>query len=354
MMSNKKHTILLSKSVVLLLFIFFTGYLLAQDLHFSQYFANPLSYNPANTGFYNGSYRVGLNHKQQWPWAIQGKYLNYNSSAAYADFSILDKRINDTDWAGVGFNFLNDIAGDGSLMANKIYGSFAYHKGLDRYHKHFLSFGATIGFVSRTINFNALYFNNQWVDRVGFDVNIPNNENYDRQKTAYLDLGIGIQGKHQIGKSFNFTYGFSMLHINRPKESFYNQKNRLGIRFLVQSGLDVKLNSSLSLNTSFYFTTQKKAHEVLLSSYASIKLGESEKQQETRLHLGAIYRVKDALSPLAGIEFHRTRLLINYDFNLSSLTKASKGNGGFELSFTHIGTFKRKRNFTHKVYCPKF
>lgn len=326
----------------------------AQDLHFSQYFANPLSFNPANTGFFDGSYRLGVNHKQQWPWAIDGKFLNYNTSSAYADFSFLDKKINDLDWAGIGFNFLNDQAGDGNLSANKAYLSLAYHKGLDKQHKHFLSIGLTAGFVHRSINFPALYFNNQWVDRQGFDLSLSNFEDLNKESINYLDLGIGIQGKNQLSPKFNLSYGLSFLHLNKAKESFYLEDNRLGIRYLIQAGLEYKINERFDLNSSFYFSQQKKARDLLFGTMMGFLTHNNPKEKTSKIYLGVYYRLKDAISPILGYQYHKTRILINYDINLSSLSKASKGNGGFEFSLTQIGAFGKKKNLQHKVYCPKF
>lgn len=351
---DKFHIILLRYFAVQIFLAVFIFNLNAQDLHFSQYFANPLSYNPANTGFFDGSYRLGINHKQQWPWAIEGKFLNYNSSSAYADFSFLDKKINDLDWAGIGFNFINDRAGDGNLIANKAFMSMAYHKGLDKQHKHFLSFGFQVAYVHRSINFNALYFNNQWVDRVGFDLSLPTNEGLSREQTGYVDLGIGIQGKNQLSDKIGISYGYSILHYNRPTESFYAQDNRLGIRNNAQFSLDYQVNQRFDLSTSLFYTTQKQAYELLFGSLAGIKTKQTPNSKTAKIYLGLYYRLKDALSPIMGYQYHRTRVLINYDINLSQLSQASRGNGGFELSLIQIGNFKKKKNLAYKTYCPSF
>ena len=38
----------------------------AQDPHFSQFFASPLTLNPAFTGKFDGSWRLAANHRDQW------------------------------------------------------------------------------------------------------------------------------------------------------------------------------------------------------------------------------------------------------------------------------------------------
>lgn len=43
------------------------GYSYAQDPHFSQFFASPLTINPANTGNFSGTLRAALNSRIQLP-----------------------------------------------------------------------------------------------------------------------------------------------------------------------------------------------------------------------------------------------------------------------------------------------
>src|ERR1700677_1438296 len=87
----------------------------AQDIHFTQFFSNPLILNPAQTGNFNGNYRVGFNFKGQWPWAITGTAYNYHTEAPYVDFSFGENKLK-SGWMGIGINFLNDEAGDGELI----------------------------------------------------------------------------------------------------------------------------------------------------------------------------------------------------------------------------------------------
>ena len=39
----------------------------AQDPNFSQFFASPLTLNPALTGKFDGVYRIAGNYRNQWP-----------------------------------------------------------------------------------------------------------------------------------------------------------------------------------------------------------------------------------------------------------------------------------------------
>ena len=106
---------------------------IAQDPNFSQFFASPLTLNPALTGKFDGVVRVAGNFRNQWP-TINNAFVTKTASV---DFGILKNRLSEIDQLGVGILGVSDNAGDGVLVTN--YGglSLAYHKGLDEdgYHQ---------------------------------------------------------------------------------------------------------------------------------------------------------------------------------------------------------------------------
>ena len=75
-----------------IVFIIFTFLLLknvhAQDPHFSQFFASPLTLNPAFTGKFNGTVRVAGNYRNQWP-EINRAFI---TNTASVDFQILQNK----------------------------------------------------------------------------------------------------------------------------------------------------------------------------------------------------------------------------------------------------------------------
>ena len=50
----------------------------AQDPAFSQFFASPLTLNPALTGKFNGTLRVAGNYRNQWP-QINNALYHFNN-----------------------------------------------------------------------------------------------------------------------------------------------------------------------------------------------------------------------------------------------------------------------------------
>src|SRR5665647_1820207 len=101
----------LSLFATLLLMSFFAS---AQDPHFSQFFASPLTLNPALTGKFDGTLRVAGNYRNQWP-----AFNNvYTTSTLSVDFPILKSRLPDYDTWGIGILALTDRAGGGVLTNN--------------------------------------------------------------------------------------------------------------------------------------------------------------------------------------------------------------------------------------------
>lgn len=325
----------------------------AQDIHFTQFFTNPLVLNPAQTGNYNGNYRVGFNFKAQWPWAINGVTYNYHTESPYADISFGEKAIK-VGWMGLGFNFVNDQAGDGMLTYRRFSLSYAYHQAFDKEHRYILSAGLQVSYVIRSVDFTKFYFNNQWVEDDGFNTSINSHEPWETQNFSLVDLGAGLNFSGQIHEQVRIKAGFTMLHINRPKHSFYNGSERLGFRYQANAGVEYKITDRVLLQADAYYGYEKKASEITLGALVGYGLYSGRnKRVNNMFYLGAYYRVKDALAPMAGYSFKQTRLLLSYDVTLSKLIRPAKANGGPEISLVHVGSFKRTFN-GKKEYCPQF
>lgn len=325
----------------------------AQDIHFTQFFTNPLVLNPAQTGYYNGNYRLGFNFKAQWPWAINGRTYTYHTESPYVDLSFGENKLK-SGWMGVGVNFVNDEAGDGRLTYRRIGLSYAYHQAFDKEQRYVLSAGVVANYVLRSLDYSKYYFNNQWVDDVGFNTGINPQEPWQRDNFGYFDLGAGIHFGAQVHKAFKLLTGFSMLHINRPKHSFLGTDERLGIRYRMNVGGQINFAENISLQVDFLYGHEKKAQEITTGAlFAYGFQGGRSNVFNHLLYTGVYYRAKDALAPVIGYGFKGTRLLFSYDVTLSKLLQASNANGGPELSLVHVGNWQRNYR-GKKLYCPRF
>ncbi len=189
----------------------------AQDLHFSQWFNEPLLTNPANTGFIpDADYRLGANYRNQWSSVMSEPY---KTMSIWGDAQVFRSRIQ-SGWLGLGGAILHDVAGAGSLSTTQIYASVAYHQMLG--YSSLLSIGFNTGWVNKKINSANLKFPDQF-DGKFFDTNVPT--------IGYRStIPISITLTCRLGMNYAYfpnakTYlnaGFSVQHINGPQESFFN------------------------------------------------------------------------------------------------------------------------------------
>ena len=139
----------------------------SQDLHFSQFFNNPLLTNPANTGFIpDADYRLGASYRNQYSNIMA---VPYKTMSIYGDAQVFRNKI-ESGWLGLGGVILRDVAGSGSLTSTKIYGSVAYHQMLGL--SSLLTAGFNLGWANKRIDQSKLTFPDQF-DGKFFDRTLP-------------------------------------------------------------------------------------------------------------------------------------------------------------------------------------
>jgi type IX secretion system PorP/SprF family membrane protein len=318
-------------------------YTYAQDLHFSQYFHSPLLINPANTGFIpDYDYRVGANYRSQW--ANVGN--PYRTMSAWGDVKLFSNRF-ENGWVGLGGALYKDVAGSGSLATTSGFASVAYHQMLG--YNSLISGGFSLGFTSKRIDAAKLSFDNQWNGKF-FDVTIPANEPFAYSQTSYLDLQMGLNYAYFASENVYFNAGVSIMHINRPRESFFDpvvSDNRVARRYTAFANSNIKIQDVWIVNPNVYVSKMGNAWETVVGFNANRDLSGDGSQQ---LILGLYYRNKDALIPMAGFEINDLRITLNYDATISSLSGLNGTRGAYELSIVKTGVFSSGEG--RSVRCP--
>jgi len=325
----------------------------AQDVHFSQYYASPHTLNPALTGNFQGLIRAGLNYRNQW----NSVTIPYQTVSGYTDLNFLRGKLGRGDWFGTGLLLVGDKAGNGELTTTKANFSLAFHKALTREHNFYLSAGGAAYYVQKSIDFTKLTWDNQW-NEYGFDSDLDPGENYSRNNLAYLDAHAGLSLLFMEPDKFTIQLGGAMLHINEPKESFYEgSENFVHQRPIAHFNSSFRLSEGFHIQPGMLWMTQRKAQEVIAGTNWAFDI-ERDRGEPVRFYLGAWYRNKDALIALTGLKMYDTRLLLSYDVNLSKLVPASHGRGAFEISLVYVADSKRQQQrptFDKKLkFCPHF
>lgn len=315
----------------------------AQDPHFSQFFASPLTLNPALTGKFDGNLRITGNYRNQWP-SINRAFVTTTVSA---DFPILKNSISPTDTWGLGITGFSDQSANSALKFNYLSVSTAFHKGLneDGYSQIGAGFQAT--YSNMLLNVTDLKFEDQ-LTPFGFTGTTQEIFNNSTIKNNYWDLNAGILYTASTSDRNNFYAGVSMYHITRPKQSFTGTFFLLNPRTTFHAGGYFPLSDMATLHVSGLYSTQAKASEAVMGGAAQLSVSEGEKP--TSVYVGGWYRFNDAIIPYVGLEFSDFRLGATYDVNSSSLKAASQSRGGIEISLIYI-----KRSPDSKgLPCPKF
>src|SRR6201986_4942968 len=188
----------------------------AQDPGFSQFFASPLTLNPALTGKFNGAIRVAGNYRNQWP-AINNAFI---TSTASVDFPILTNKLPVNDTWGVGFMGMTDKTASGILNDNYFGVSTAYHLALDEdgYPSLGLGFQGTYG--SQSLDGTRLTFEDG-LQLDGTWLRSPSEAiNSEFVSVPYFDAGIGALYNASTNGNNNYYFGVSAYHLNHPKVSF--------------------------------------------------------------------------------------------------------------------------------------
>lgn len=316
----------------------------SQDPHFSQFFASPLTLNPAFTGKFSGSWRLAANHRDQWP-SIPKAYV---TTSASLDFPILKSKIPENDVFGIGISGLTDASANNILKLNYGSLSMSYHKALDEngYSTIGAGFQATYSSLSLDISkttFESMLTQNGFTDESKREV-LANGRNQ-----SYFDINAGLLYSGSTNGENNFYLGASMYHINRPKVGFIDKNWYLTGRISIHGGGSFPLSDLLTVHTSLIHQMQNKASETTVGAALAANLSR-DAEKPSAVYLGSWVRFNDAIVPYVGLEFGGLRIGVSYDFNISSLKAATASRGGSEFSIIFI-----KRPADYKgIPCPKF
>ncbi|HZF65608.1 MAG TPA: PorP/SprF family type IX secretion system membrane protein [Chitinophagaceae bacterium] len=318
----------------------------AQDPNFSQFFASPLTLNPALTGKFNGQVRAAGNYRNQWP-TINNAFTTYTVSA---DFGILKNNIPEIDQFGIGIMGFSEQSGNGILKNNYLSLSTAYHKGLDENGFNQLGLGFQTSFVNKRLDITNLKFEDQ-LTSLGFTGVTSEVFSANQINVKYLDVNAGILFNGTSNGDNNYYAGVSMYHINRPKETFNGGQFYLPARVTFQAGGMLPVGQYDGIHFSANHSRQANATNTVVGGAYMLNMNQ-DNGNPTNIYLGSWFRFGDAVIPYVGLEFGEFHIGATYDVNLSSLKPASNMRGGAEISLIYV---KQPRDpYAKKLNCPKF
>ena len=319
----------------------------AQDIHNTLFNYNPLHINPANTGAFAGTARVGGIYRDQGRSVLNSNA--YTTPAFFVDAPIL--MVGKRHWVGVGAMFFQDNAGSLGQQTSSFQLSGAFHYSMDRKSNSVLTLGIQGGQLSRQLDCSAILTETDIVDEIADPIICSSP--MDEPDASALDLNVGIGLKTKLNKKTNLNVGISGRHLNTPDISLTGldpDNSDFKFRFIGHAELEMDLNDKFSIAPTIYFTNMASASQFQLQGWGGYMLN-SDKNIKLKFGLG--YRAGDAGGILVGLDYGDLKVALSYDLTLSGLNDVNNGNGGFEIAANYIIKVYKKPQVTPAVLCPQ-
>ncbi len=332
------------KLFILLVFsIFSVQYAMGQDFLFSQYDFMPQVYNPAQTGDYYGSVRIGGIYRDQG-FAVTSD--EYNTPGFFIDAPIMTG-FKKQDWIGIGATFVQDNAGVARLKTGEVRFSLAYHLGLDNRGQNVLTFGIQAGNYFRSFG--------EEVDLLRFESEITGEGSNDANPLTRSDnqwaFGAGILFRTQPDDRTSFRIGGAVTHIAAFDYSIeQNGFVAIPLTFNAHMGFERQLTEFISINPMLLAQYVGGDYNVALQSYLSIQ---PDKEKEFYLEPGIGYRFLDAAMLFFGIQYKSFKVRLAYDATLSPMTSVNGTAGALELGAVYIIKINKPPVVKKELICPR-
>lgn len=337
-MNHRQHTHLPMpckwlSGIILWLLVAVGGEVCAQDIHFSQVDVNPILFNPAYSGFFDGTGRFGVVYRNQWASVTSP----FQTMAATAEFALKKRRYH-RDGFSAGIWAYADKEGTLSYGTNAVNAILSYYRAIGSQNNCFLSLGAEAGYGQSGF-------------QVGGAQMTDPTEVIDNNSVGFPTFGAGIAWFYQPSDFFYVKAGLSGRNLNRPnisylgfEDAYINPKFNAYFRAEWRAWPDVALLPLMAIQS------QKNYTECVVGTDVKYYLSENG-SQPTTFSAGLHYRLFDAIYMAFLLEYNAWLFSVLYDANISKLTPASKSVGALELSLVY--RLNRQQNIRRKAMpCP--
>lgn len=304
----------------------------AQDVHFTQAAAVPLSLSPANAGHFDpaagdsyGNWRLSNSYRRQW--AALGQPFVTGSVGFDVPVRVRQHRLGLGAWV---FNDRSGMVGLNHFSARVL---AAWHH---RVATGFVRIGGSASFVSRSFSTNNLTFPDQFEQVSGsFNNALQTSATGFTQQSQYFNTAVGVGWSAQL-RGWTPDFSLGVEHLNRPIDSFFGNTDRLPIRWQLAALPQLHYNRKLDFRPQVIYQQQSGSNQLLTGLLAAYRLNNKHQHLRT-VYGGPLLRTgfgrnRDAVAGVAGVEFRYLKIGLSYDYTISSFSPALNGRGGFEIT----------------------
>lgn len=328
----------------------------AQDEHFTLYQWAPLMVNPAKTGAFYGTYRVGAIFRDQAP--AFGHI--YRTPLFYVDINPT-RGLRHWDWVSVGLNVYQDIAGTLGFEKTATWGSLAYHFALNgkapnpRRQKpgvkptQYLTLGIQLG--NTRFSFAKLDFEDRvFEDEFNSGALSPDRLKLQNLRQNQSALAIGLMYTIQPSNTLAIRTGLSAYHLRRI-QSLLQSGNRIFLpRYTAFAEADYALTPIIGLHPSLKWDLRGPSSEFNIQLMSSILFN---RQKDIALLPGIGLRAGNALEFLFGLQYGPLRAALSFDLTISDLADIDNRAGAFEIALQYSGIIQKKPRPKPTLLCPR-
>lgn len=309
----------------------------AQDIQYSQFFANQLDLNPAFAGsqYYH---RVIVNYRNQWP-ELGTPYVTYSVS--------YDRHLGRTN-SGVGIQVVQDRQGGGALKTTTVTGVYSYLLKINRDAGIRMAVGASM--VQNHIDMQSLSFPDM-IDPIYGSIypHDPSGDPVVRKKIA-ADFSTGIMAFFE-----KYTFGVAAQHLAQPGLAF-SSDSKLPMKFTGHAGAEFPITHNglrpvyYTINPLFMFQKQDKHIQMNYGGFVN----------RNDLTMGVWFRQNfdrpmSSIVCMLGYDSKIFRIAYSFDWTISKLNTAGSGSHEVSLIFLLGERENRlKRRKEKPIPCPMF
>lgn len=303
----------------------------AQDIHFSLLDLDPMLFNPAYSGFYDGTGRYGVVYRNQWA-SVSVPFQTITASGEFA----LMRSTRNRNGLSAGVWITNDRAGTlhyGATSANVILSYFQA-----------LGDGDDLLSVAIEGGIGQLGFN---LDAIELD---DGTESLPNTSAIAPTLGAGLAWFHEWSDQLYTKLGFSMRNINEPNISYLaTADSRLARKWNIYARGEWRCLPAFSLMPVAGYQHQGRFSELVYGGDVRWYIDERP-QSYLAFSAGIIARHADAASINLGVLWREWIFAFSYDANISRLAEASHTIGAFELGVVYM--VGKKDRTKRALPCP--
>lgn len=329
----------LHKSLLVLVLLAIAGQgVKAQDVLFSQFYANPLYMNPAFAGA-KVCPRVSLNFRNQWP-ALVSAFTTV--SASYDQYV-------DGLHGGIGAIVMADRQGDhGALSTTSAAVMYAFRFQLGS--SIFVNAGLQGGITNTSLDWNNLRFPDM-IDAVNGFTGMTSAQMPEHTNVWYLDFGAGA-----MVYSEKWYAGFAAQHLTQPDNGFYGV-TKLPIKMTANAGCLINLSAEQRRTSSLGLGTPIISPNIIYQHQQNFNYFNYGVYLDWMPFMVGVWYRQSLDNPDAfvfQIGFQQDYFKVGYSYDVTVSKLANNTSGAHEVSLGLLLPCPEKKHKVKAIRCPSF